>query len=372
MFFGNVVSLYNRWIYGEKSMKEKNIGEKLPLESKQIDLIERYYVVDRNDKTVTFTFDYDSVNDMTIDHVKTKKIPYADSSVIEKMGSFIEFLPQDYSAIFEFEIDDYQGYEPALLINSINDAIEFNHYSGMKNTKRKWLKACLLIVVGILLLVLMFIGQVHDWFGSGIEEETIVEVIDIIACVFIWEAVCMIFLEPSSNVSLDILMKTRVRCIRFYDKGKKKLLAQESQMSLLSNGGIKEGRRSVGYMFLLVGSAGFLTLSFASLIMGIPRLLQQGTERFPLVILEYFALALFSISYLFCGLNGIYCYIGKNRFERFTLAFMLLSLLSIIGNFVFAILKKDMAFFLTPSFTVISIIIFTIGYILLNYKKHNQ
>lgn len=354
-------------------MKEKNIKEKLPLESKQLDLIERYYAVDRTDKTVTFTFEYDSVNDITLEHVKTKELlPYADSSILEKMGSFIEFLPQDYSAIFEFEIDDYHGYDPALLIHSINDAIEFNHYSGMKDTKKKWLKASLLIVVGILLLVLMFIGQVHDWFGNGIEEETIVEVIDILACVFIWEAVCMIFLEPSTDVSLDILMKTRVRCIRFFDKGKKELLAQESQKALLSSGGIRERRRSFGYISLLVGSAGFLTLSFASLIMGIPRLLQQSADSFPLIALEYIALTLFSFSYLFCGLSGIYCYLGKNRFEKFTSFFILLSFVSIIGNFVFAILKKDMAFFVTPSFTVISIILFTVGYILLNYKKHKN
>lgn len=182
----------------------------------------------------------------------------------------------------------------------------------------------------------------------------------------------MIFLEPSTDVSLDILMKTRVRCIRFFDKGKKKLLAQESQKALLSSGGIRERRRSFGYISLLVGSAGFLTLSFASLIMGIPRLLQQSADSFPLIALEYIALTLFSISYLFCGLSGIYCYLGKNRFEKFTSFFILLSFVSIIGNFVFAILKRDMAFFVTPSFTVISIILFTVGYILLNYKKHKN
>lgn len=354
-------------------MAHKNFKEGLPLDSRQLEMISRYYPVDTEEKVVTFSFRYKNVDEILTPDVRTlREISHVDSSVIEKMGSFISFLPQDYSAVFDFEFDDYMGYDPGAVIDAFNDAIELNHYSGLKKSRGQWLKASILMGVGCIVLLLMCMGQIHDWFGEGTMKDMVVEIIDIIAWVFIWESVSMAFLEPSENVALDVTMKTRVRKIRLYDKDKKNLLAEESQKNILSEWKKKEKSRSAGYLFLLFGSAGFLTLSVSTLIMGLPKIVQDSMETPWLAAVDVLILFVISACYFLAGVSGINFYLGKEKFVRFRKLFITLSVLAMIGNFAYAIVKGETVGFLSPAFSTVAVFLFVFGFLILHLKENKK
>lgn len=348
-------------------MQDKWLKEELPIDSRQLEMISRYYPVDRENKTVTFTFHYDSVEDILTPDVRTiRSLSHVDSSILEKMDSFVSFLPQDYTAIFDFVIDDYKGNSPQDVLDSFNDAVELNHYSGLKKSRKQKLVASLLMAVGCIVLLLMCVGEIHGWFGEGTKKEMVSEIIDIIAWVFIWESVSMAFLEPTSNISLDVTMKTRIRSIRFLDT-ENHLLVQENQNNMISVWRRKERNKSLGYRFLLAGSAGFIALGLATIIIGLPKIVRDGQTDAVIGIVDFFIVLAISVCYFLGGYAGIMFYSGKRKFKKTTMVFFVLSVLGLISNFVYAITKGDSTGFLSPSLSTFALILFVLGMMILNF-----
>ncbi len=354
-------------------MADKWLKDELPVDSRQLEMISRYYPVDRKNKTVTFTFHFASVDEILTPDVKTiRPISHVDSSILEKMDSFVSFLPQDYMAVFDFEIDDYKGNNPQEILDSFNDAVELNHYSGLKKSRKQKLVASILMAVGCIVLLLMCVGEIHGWFGEGTRKDMISEIIDIIAWVFIWESVSMAFLEPSSNMSLDVTMKTRILSVRFFDK-EKHLLVQENQNNMISLWKGKERNKSLGYRFLLAGSAGFLALGLATIIMGLPKIVKDAQADSLTGILDFFIVLAISVCYFLGGYAGLMIYSGKRKFRKTTTVFFLLSVLALISNFAYAIFKGESTGFLSPSLSTFALVLFVLGMLILNFSgKEND
>lgn len=112
-----------------------------------------------------------------------------------------------YKIELNLKVDDYEGYDPHKVIEAFNDTLELNQYKARKNRTHKELSSSILILSGILLLFLMAIGKNYSWFGEGVKEEIITEVIDIAAWVFIWEAVTLIFLQMNSQTKFTLSVK---------------------------------------------------------------------------------------------------------------------------------------------------------------------
>lgn len=359
-------------------MKENKHIEAPKIISRQLELIEKYYPIDKEKKVVTFTLYYEHAEELLIPNVETKKdLPYIDKSVVEKMGDFISFLPRDYKAKFDFEIIDYDEYKPTDLLNGVNDAIEFNHYSGIKGGKKKWLAAIGMIMVGALILLLMTVGQTNGWYGQeGTTAEAItVEILDIFAWVFIWEAFTMMFLEPSEVTALDAKMKTRISEISFYDENKKTRLVGEKQARILVHFENESFLKKCGNMLMMISGSALIALALGSPVAHIPsyvELVSQGESS--KMVVQLFGDIFSSLIYFLAGIGGISYYLGRYRMKRFVGVFALLNLISIVIGFVASASTGNWAMFASSIVSTIFVTMYTVGYVFLfiNKKAEND
>lgn len=354
-------------------MKENKHIETPKLISRQLELIEKYYPVDKEKKVVTFTLYYEHAEELLIPNVETKKdLPYIDKSIVEKMGDFISFLPRDYKAKIDFEIVDYDEYNPVDLLNGVNDAIEFNHYAGLKGGKKKWLVAMALMMFGALILLLMSIGQTNGWYGQdgSTTQAVTTEILDIFAWVFIWESFTMIFLEPSEVTALDAKMKTRISEISFYDVDKKKRLAGEKQARILVHFENESFLKKTGAMMMMISGSALIAMALGSPIAHIPSyvdLVNAGEEA--KMIAQLFGDILSSIVYFLAGIGGISYYLGKYKMKRFVGIFAFLNLMSLIGLFIISASTGNWTMLASSIVSTLFVLVYAIGYIFLFINK---
>lgn len=152
---------------------------------RQIELLKQRYDVDEENKIISISLRYDKVSDIVMTNVGKKEYPQFDPSVFENIENLFDDFPMNYQAEIKFDIADYEGFEPNKIMTSFNDSLELTQYSARRHRKNKWLIATIMTLVGVVFLFLLAMGQINGWFGEGVNEEVITEIIDIIGCVFI-------------------------------------------------------------------------------------------------------------------------------------------------------------------------------------------
>lgn len=332
----------------------------------QLELLRKYYPVDDEKRTVDITLGYDSAWDIVAEDVSTEEKPQIKKEIPERMGELIGTVPPEYKVNFNIAISDYAGMKPETLCESLEDAIEMNHFSAKKGNNKKWLIALLLMVAGILFLIFMGTGTVNNWFkinGSEEASSVIVEILDIIAWVFVWESVSMIFLEPGANRALDIRLRARMGSVSFLDKNNK-VVASKSHDDLFD---VLENESSLGgigrYMLLFSGSA-YLALSIGMLFTtGAYMAKNSDSLGVAAMIILGVAQLIESLILLFAGVGAISHYTGRGHFKKFVPAFVIVISIVIICNIALSIVEKEPHYIISASFSTVIGLVYIIGYV---------
>lgn len=191
---------------------------KLSFEDKrELELINKYYNVDTENKIVTMPLHYDKASDLVDNTVVSKDNFLFDYEQLTMINNRISRIPIMYNVNIEIQIDDYEDYDASKLISGFNDALELNSYNYAREKRRKWLFATITLIVGLSLLFFMAYGKINNWFGEGNRGIVFGEVFDIIGWVFIWETVTVAFLTPSELGVNSKMFKRRVKYISFHD-----------------------------------------------------------------------------------------------------------------------------------------------------------
>ncbi|MDD5884584.1 MAG: hypothetical protein PUC66_00915 [Erysipelotrichaceae bacterium] len=346
--------------------------------TRQLELLRHYFPVDDEHRIITFPLSYDSVWDVLADDVSTPEHPFVQDDIPERMGQLIRETPLDYKANFHFEIDDYDGYEPEAILNALNDAIELNHYHSNRDHSKKWFVAVALMVIGIIVLFLMFAGSVNGWYGEGQTKEIVVEVIDIFAWVLIWESVSILFLEPSQTRALDIVLKTRVDEIGFYDaKDHTTCYVKQKQSSVLKNWENDSRVKRVGMNFLLFSGGALIAFSFINFVASIlhvtgPQIGEDGNPFYLSagVMALWIGLSLLSSAFYFlAGLSAVSVYIGRGSIAKATPFFASLALISVVYNVVYGIWQNHASYSWANGFMFVVLAFYVVGYFMLRAGK---
>lgn len=240
-------------------MKEQ---KNTPYIERQIELLEKYYEVDKEKKEVTINFHYDKASNLLVDF--GGKTTLFNNEVITKIKEAIDKFPVFFKIKINLYIDDYEGFDPNLINEKFKDTLELTQYKARKEKSFKWLISTLLILAGVILLFLNIVGQANNWFGNETNKEIVIEIIDIAAWVFIWEAVTMIFLEPSEVSAFSLQLRKKLSSINYLDNKEKSLLSVTS--SDIFNDWIEEDSiNRIGKGMLLISSAAFMAMAFYSL-----------------------------------------------------------------------------------------------------------
>ncbi|MEI3536853.1 MAG: hypothetical protein V8R16_09085 [Bacilli bacterium] len=338
--------------------KNKNLFEN----KRQIELLEKYYVVDNDKKIINIDLHYPKSSDILLNNEGNINCPLFKNEILETVNNLIERTPKDYKVNIIFDIEDYENYKPKQIIESFNDTLELGQYSARRGKQLKNLIASILILVGIILLFFMIIGKNNNWFEEGIKSDIISEVIDIAAWVFIWEAVTMIFLEQPEQNKFALKIRRKVVQITMLKKGNNEPLYLENTNSIFNNWEGESKIKSVGRNCLLISSSAYLFLALFDIYSLCKYLLANDLTIFTIATLIIFTIISSGVSIL-AGLGGLFKYIGKknvlaNFVRPYAIFLSIIIIINIIINFI------DFNYFgllsIIPSFLIN--ILYIIGY----------
>ena len=329
---------------------------------RQIELLEKYYNIDNENKIISIDLHYQKVSDILLTNEGNINYFLFKNEIIETVNNAIKRTPRDFKINIVFDIEDYENYNPKQIIESFNDTIELGQYSARRGKQLKNLIASILILVGIILLFFMIIGKNNNWFEEGIKSDIISEVIDIAAWVFIWEAVTMIFLEQPEQNKFALKIRRKVVQITMLKKGNNEPLYLENTNSIFNNWEGESKIKSVGRNCLLISSSAYLFLALFDIYSLCKYLLANDLTIFTIATLIIFTIISSGVSIL-AGLGGLFKYIGKkNVLANFVRPYAIFLSIIIIINII--INSIDFNYFgllsIIPSFLIN--ILYIIGY----------
>lgn len=343
-------------------MKTKKKANGLEFNTRQIELFNEYYDTNPEDKTVTYSLHFEKATDLLDNKTGNPKKPIFSNDVLEEINSLIEKTPFIYKIKINLEITDYESFEPKEIIKSFNDTLELNQYAARKSRQKKEILAANLILVGIILLFFMVITKNNEWFGGGTKTDIAVEVINIAAWVFVWEAVTMLFLEHSEQNIFALKIRRRVNQITMRTSNNEKPLAVEEANQIFGNWENEGKIKRTGKMFLLISSFAFLFSSFYSLYQVYSYTIENEFNLINFIIMLISGI-IYAIILLSAGLGGISLYKGKkNKLSNLVGPYAILISISIIFIIYTAIKNQNSSLIFSGITTTIINILYTIGY----------
>lgn len=301
---------------------------------RQIELLEKYYNIDNENKIISIDLHYQKVSDILLTNEGNINYPLFKNEIIETVNNAIKRTPRDFKINIVFDIEDYENYNPKQIIESFNDTLELGQYSARRSKQTKNLIAAILILIGIILLFFMIIGNNNNWFKEGIKSDIISEVIDIAAWVFIWEAVTMLFLEQPEQNKLALLIRRKVVQITMLKSGIKEPLYVENTNSIFNNWEDESKIKKFGRNCLLISSSSFLFLAIFN-IYNLFSILLKNDLSTPKIIISVIVTIISCVISILAGLGGIFKYIGKkNILANFVQPYAIFLIIIIIINIV--------------------------------------
>lgn len=329
-------------------------------DERQLELIKKYYDVDIDNKIINITLHYDKVSDILDVTASNKKSPLFLHEPLEKINNLISNAPFGYKLAINFEIDDYEGYDPKNIISSFNDTLELSQYAARKHRQFKQLLSATLVLIGVLLLLFMVVSKNLMWFGNDIKAEIINEVINITAWVFVWEAVTLLFLEHSEEVKFALKIRRGVLQIAMYKTGEEEPIAKEKALDIFGKWENEGNLRVAGKYLLLISSMAFIFMAFYNVFTFASNLKYMETNKIGLFIFITMSIVITSIC---AGIGGLAIYVGKkkSRFSRLAKLLSFLFFIFIICILAVSIALGNMEIIISISTTLLINICYCIG-----------
>ncbi len=243
-------------------MARKN---KVIVNKREIDLLNKYYEIDNENRVVTMPLHYEKASDLINNKIISKDNYLFDYEELTAINDMIRRIPVMYKVNIDIQIDDYEDYDPKELIAGFNDAMELNQYNYQRENRLKYLKAGILLIIGVSVLFLMGYAKINGYFGDDTRASVYSEIFDIIGWVFIWEMVTVAFLTPSELGVNSNMFKLRVREVSFSDNNRNKL-ATESLHEKTKEWDSERRLEKASKHALLIGGVAFFSVGIIDLI----------------------------------------------------------------------------------------------------------
>ena len=338
-------------------------------DSRQKELINKYYEVDEENKLVEISFYYTSASELFTLKEGTK-IPRFAKEELEKINEIIKTIPLEYKIDISYEIENYEDYTPSFIMESFNDALELTQFSVRKSSRKNWLVSTIMILIGIILLSFMIIGNSNSLFGEGVKAEIISEIIDISAWVFIWEAVTLLFLEHSDQELFALRIKNRVNSIVLYKKGEENYLAKEMSNELFGKWKDEGKIRKFGKYLLLFSSSALFVISFYAVYEVCLAIASINSENYLTIVIGSL-LGILGCSFnILAAIGGFAKYLNKNNFfSKFSFSFVVTELVIIAVSLIISLVNQNIEAVFFTLYSSIFAIAYISSYLIDKYSK---
>jgi len=289
-------------------MKKNKFEEILNNDSRQLSLIDKYYSLNREEKTIDIDFRYEKASDVLDEHIGNKNTPQFNKEILEEIDSVFGNIPTGFKVNINFFVNDYQGYDAKKILETFNSTLELRRYNSKKKRLNKQLFSAILVLIGVLILFLMIVGKNYFLFKDQIQEDIVSEVLDIAAWVFIWEAVTLLFLETPNDAKLAVEIRKKVNTLSFYNKDGD-LLCKETRDEIYKNWeSISKVKIASRYM-ILISSVAFLFMAVYSSYVFFLNL--ENLTATKDIILSILKLVIGVFLKIFAGVSGFRIFLKK-------------------------------------------------------------
>ena len=353
-------------------MTKVNKRRETRMERRQIELLEKRFDVDREKRTVDIKLWYKTADEVVLSYVDSK-VPIFDRDIFNHISGIISDCPLGYHLNIDFKVDDYQNYEPNKLLESFNDGVELTHSAAHKDIRIKWTTVTFLVLAGILVLLFMW-KNIYSTLIEDTTKKLLDKIFDITGTVFIWEAVGILFLQPSLNRKVSNDMRYRVGIVTFSDKDGNVLAKEDFRDSYNSIVDESNLSRTGRYMMLFSGAA-FIGLGISALIDVISEAVLafrgEGMAIYGLTFnIMYLAISIpIALFQIFGGVAGISYYVGGSRRQKFILVFSIITILT--GILLIVLSAVAGIFAISSAIGLVLSLVYLIGYIFIKYRKED-
>ena len=338
----------------------------------RLTLLKKYYAYDETSKTFNVVLHYEKVSDILSKEVKSiSEVPLMSEEFLNKISTILEDIPKNYHVNISLCIDDYEGYDEKVIMDSFNDMLEFGRIKYNAGNRKKYYKVAALLVVGLVLLFFGIYVSLEQWWHLFDQEQLIGELLsnflEIAGWVFCWEAVTILFLEESEDMRKGSAIIYKLNCVSLLNKDNKILINEEYEQ-IQKHFHKNSPLNGTGYLFLLFSGFAFIGLALMMSMRMIPTF-KVGTLYLGAA---YIILNILWVILLFVGgLFSIKLYAGKEKYRIPALVFLVINFIVSIVVLVLNIVYS-MVIYLT-AMSVISMIIgvaYCLGYFFtIDYKK---
>ena len=303
-----------------------------PKVQRQIEILQKYYDIDVENRIINFVLYYEKASDILVNDVVTLgDIPRFNSDVLRRVSEILDTFPLEFKVNLSLQIDDYEGYSPKALLNSFNDSLEMLNYSIYRDKSIRWLTSAILVFISMAILTLrIFAGEKGILDVNGM----VYEMIDIVAWVFLWQAVTVLFLTPQEVRSISYKIIYRLLSVYFLDKKGEKLVGIEGED--IDKEWLRETKKEKGgRILLLIGGTAFITLGVTTIYSVISDIsnaitaFSVGESGFTFLVMALLDLVLVVI-YAIGGIGAINIHRGRGPFRKAVKVFAILSLLVLL------------------------------------------
>ena len=300
-------------------MKKKK--DKLIVNQREIELLGKYYEVDNENRIVTMPLHYDKASDLINGKIISKDNYLFDYDELTTINNMIRRVPIMYKINIDIQIDDYEDYEPEKLLSGFNDQMELNQFNYIRENKLKFLKAGMLLIVGIFILFVVGYGKINKWFGTSEVADVYSEIFDIFGWVFIWETVTITFLTPSELSVNSNMFKRRVLNVSFSNN--EGVVAQEDLGTKSREWESEKRLEKTSRWSLLISGIAFIATGLLNLVGSVSALYEIVTELGSevsisgVLIVEAVELIIVTVE-IFGGISALCRYMGKRYLKIYS------------------------------------------------------
>lgn len=286
---------------------------------RQLAILEKYHDIDYENRTIDLELHYKKISDILEDDVSTKNYPKFKRVILQRASEIIDGFPLDFRVNLKLKIDDFEGYSSNEVMESFKDSLEMFHYAVYREKNKNWVLAVIFSVIAAFVLFFRIFASSNEIYASN---SIIDEVLDIIAWVFLWEAVTILFLSPGELREISFKLARRIVSITLLDNDRTVLSSIDH--NALTSDWVEDSRKeSTSKVLLLIAGAASLSGGIATFITTVKDLydlvisLINGTEIYAFNITVISIAINFVVSLLFIigGIGAISTFREKGPFK---------------------------------------------------------
>lgn len=142
---------------------------------------------------------YSCAEDIVDTNFGSPESPVIKAEAIDYLEQILDIVPQEFSVKVSMSIEDYQGYDPQILVDSYDTAAETLDYTEKSGKKKKSILMLFFILIGLFFLVISIVAKKNNWFGFGGNGFSMIAVILIEALFEIYYEESFIFFAVTSR-----------------------------------------------------------------------------------------------------------------------------------------------------------------------------